>query len=149
MMRKAFTLIEIMIVVAIIALLAAVAIPSLLRARISAQEAAATAAMHTISAAQVQYRATHSRYATLSGLNNDSPPYLDSSLATGFKHGYNFSVSGVTSSQYYAVAEPAPNYGHAFYIDEDGVLCISNSTNFTNVTSHVGPGCPPGYQQKE
>ena len=63
--KKGFTLVEIMIVVAIIVLLAAIAIPNLLRARLSANEATAIAAMRTLSTAYESYRAAQ------------SPPRLD------------------------------------------------------------------------
>jgi prepilin-type N-terminal cleavage/methylation domain-containing protein len=56
-MRSAFTLIELMIVIAIIAIIAAIAIPNLLESRITAQEAAAAAALRSgVLPAEVQFK---------------------------------------------------------------------------------------------
>ena len=56
--RRAFTLIELMIVVSIIAVIAAIAIPNLLRSRLAANESAAIAACRTYAEAQEMYRRT-------------------------------------------------------------------------------------------
>ena len=151
-MKKGFTLVEIMIVVAIIALLAAIAIPNLLRARVSAQEAAAAAALKTIAAAQIQYRASNPTYATLADLGNANPPYIDKALANGSKQGYKFNVPQNTETQFYATAIPDnPQQARTFYIDESGVLCRSTTTGVSSVSSRASgeEPCPSGFEQIE
>src|SRR3989344_5444064 len=93
--NKGFTLVEIMIVVAIIVLLAAIAIPNLLRARLNANEAAAVAGLSAISTAAQSYRGANPAYPTvLTSLSGATPPYIDSVIGAGTKQGYSFTLTG-------------------------------------------------------
>lgn len=145
-MRKGFTLVEIMIVVAIIVLLAAIAIPNLLRARVNANEAAAVAALHTISSAAQSYRGANPNYpAGLSSMAAPlaTPPYIDTVLgcvagtsgAICAKQGYSFSVTGAANS-FTATARPsvAGTTGvRGFFVDESGVIHWTNTSGATPV----------------
>ena len=59
MSKKGFSLIELLIVVAIILIIAAIAIPNLLRSRIAANEASATATLRTLNTAEITYASTY------------------------------------------------------------------------------------------
>jgi len=141
-MRRGFTLVEIMIVVAIIALLAAIAIPNLLRARHNANETAGIAALRTISTASESYRAaqTPPEYPdALTDLSGATPPYLDASIssATGTnasRQGYYFTYTGGTNT-YNCLATPASSGvtgTRIFYVDQSGVIRL-NAANGTAI----------------
>lgn len=131
-MRKGFTLVEIMIVVAIIVLLAAIAIPNLLRARINANQAAAAAAVHTISTAAQSFRSVETAYPeALASFTATNPPYIDTTLANGTKQGYQYSISAASTdaNNFLAVAVPqtADSGQRSFFVDESGVMRYSNT----------------------
>src|SRR5690242_19383364 len=99
--RRGFSLIELLIVVAIILIIITIALPKLSRARMFSQEAAAIAAMRTIHTAEAQYYSTYGRYATslaelgppASGnANASAADMIGNDLAQGEKSGYKFSV---------------------------------------------------------
>src|SRR5579863_7233765 len=109
--QKGFSLIELLIVVAIILIIAAIAIPNLLRARIAANEASAASSLRTIDTACITYNSTYNSYpASLSALgpSNGSTPtsttadLLDQVLApaggvnVSTKSGYTFTYASAT-----------------------------------------------------
>lgn len=136
--RRGFTLVEIMIVVAIIALLAAIAIPNLLRARHNANEAAAISALKTISTACESYRAaqTPTNYPdNLATLGGATPPYIDNVLAAAIavgssRQGYYFTYVPDAPNEYGCTATPAKSGvtgTRIFFVDESGVIRLNDA----------------------
>src|SRR5688500_17213906 len=102
--NKGFSLLELLIVVAIILIIATIAIPSLLRSRQAANESAAVANLRTINTAQVTYLSgAGGNYGAITDLVTGG--LLDSRFS-GTVSGYNFSVS-VSGADYTANATPA------------------------------------------
>jgi type IV pilus assembly protein PilA len=124
---KGFSLLELLIVVAIILIIATIAIPSLLRSRQAANESAAVANLRTLNTAQVTYLSSSA------GDFGEIQDLIDAGLVdatfNGVKAGYNFDIVA-SGSDYTATAVPAStNTGRfGYYSTPDAVVRYSTST---------------------
>jgi prepilin-type N-terminal cleavage/methylation domain-containing protein len=137
--EKGFSLIELLVVVAVILIIAAIAIPSFMRSRMRANEANAVASLHVIHTAAVTYSATYPdlgfppQLENLGGANpctaiSTQACLLDDSLAHGIKDGYSFVWAGdgyTPSLNFLLTATPQSvgNSGQNMYCtDQSGVI---------------------------
>jgi type IV pilus assembly protein PilA len=145
--QKGFSLIELLIVVAIILIIAAIAIPNLLRARMAANESSAVASLRTINTACITYSSTYGQYPTAlsdmadvpagTAATSTSADLLDPvlSAAAPQKSGYNFVYApGSSNVSYTANANPvvANQTGtRFFYTDQSAVIRYNTSVTST------------------
>lgn len=139
---QGFTLVEILIVVSIVAMIAAFAIPNLMRARHNANETAAASALRTLSTALEGYRGaqTVQQYpVALDQLSQANPPYVADSVTRSMgRSGYRFAYTRTSLATYTLEAIPLiprTTGTRHFYVDETGVLRVSAS-------GPAGPGSP-------
>jgi len=122
--KAGFTLVEVLIVVGIVALLAAIAIPNLLRAKNQSNEAYAQASLKSVATALENYAAILHQYPlNTNPLYTATPPYLHADYFTSPQNGYTF-VSSLGLYTYVITATPAlANTGmRSFTISTGGVL---------------------------
>jgi type IV pilus assembly protein PilA len=152
--QRGFSLIELLIVVAIILVIAAIAIPNLLRSRMAANEASAVASIKSINTSEAVYEITYGPgyAATLSALSDGGAPancvpptaptaasacLIDSVLASGTKSAYVFTyapiTSGATVGQYTINGDPAPGLSgqRHFFSDQTLVIRFNNAAPAT------------------
>ena len=140
-MRKSnsgFSLLELLIVVAIILIIATIAIPSLLRSRQAANESAAVANLRTINTAQVTYLSSAGgNYGSITNLVSGG--LLDSRFS-GTVSGYDFTVT-TSGPDYTATATPASsNTGrYGYYSTPDGVVRYSTTSTLAPAGSTGAP----------
>jgi prepilin-type N-terminal cleavage/methylation domain-containing protein len=143
--QKGFSLIELLIVVAIILIIAAIAIPNLLRSRMAANEASAVGSIRSVNTAAVTYSTTYpasgypsalSQLAPAASATSSAADLIDSVLAGGTKSGYKFSMtpaaSGGTPLTGYQVGgdpvAPQTSGTRGFFSDQSGVIRYSSTS---------------------
>ncbi len=148
--QKGFSLIELLIVVAIILIIAAIAIPNLLRSKMAANEASAVGSLRAINTACITYSTIYGTGypAALGNLGPGAPAtaatadLVDSVLAAGTKSGYVFTYTagaavGGTINTYTITGVPA-NIGttgqRQFFTDQSGVI-RANPSGVADVNS--------------
>ena len=124
--RDGFTLIEMMIIVAIVIIIMAISIPGYLRSRARANEAAAVEYLHTISWAEFAYHSSNKAFGDFDVLTAEPAPYLESSWTDGvLKGGYRYFIELPNEADFICYAEPdVPGVTGTLYyrLDSSGVI---------------------------
>ena len=145
--QKGFSLIELLIVVAIILIIAAIAIPNLLRSKIAANQASAVASLRTLNTSSVLYDTNYQQYpGSIASMGTSGSPtsasadLIDAVLATGQKSGYDFTwsggglVSGSPATTYSIAADPlTTSSGTVHYYTDQSLVIRSNSTTTATI----------------
>jgi type IV pilus assembly protein PilA len=129
--QRGFSLIELLIVVAIIGIIAAIAIPNLLKAQQAARETSSLKAVQSIGEAQILYSVTkgHGKFTDLATLGAER--YIEQTMASGTKSGYQFTSVAITTegmpSMFDTTAKPGSTgpFGtgnRSFYANETNVI---------------------------
>ncbi len=149
---KGFSLIELLIVVAIILIIAAIAIPDLLKSRQAAQQASAVGSLRTINTSEVTYASTYGTgfsmnldqldHQDVTPSTADSAGLIDNALASGVKSGYSFVYSSTPTGSgvsyrvdaYTITASPLAGVGNGnfYFTDASGVIRQNTSTTATS-----------------
>jgi type IV pilus assembly protein PilA len=155
--QNGFSLIELLIVVTIILIISAIAIPNLIKSKIQANETAAVGALRTLNESTVMYSNSYGGYphalSDLGPAGGSTPPssaaadLIDSSLATGVKSGYKFTFTVLSTDPAGKVASytitatpvtPGTTGQRSFFIDASGTIRVSQSGTADSNSPPIG-----------
>jgi type IV pilus assembly protein PilA len=139
--QKGFSLIELLIVVAIFLIIAAIAIPNFLHSKIAANQSSAVGSLRSLNTACVSFNTSYGQFPTsLTDLGpvgsggtptSTSADLVDSVLASGSKSGYTFAYTAGASNQSYSITAtptiPAATGQNMYFTDQSGVIRVDNS----------------------
>jgi prepilin-type N-terminal cleavage/methylation domain-containing protein len=144
-----FSLIELLIVVAIILIIAAISVPNLLRSRMAASEASAVGSLRTINTACIAYSTTYgvgfpstlSNLGTSGAASSTSADLIDNVLASGTKTGYTFTytpgaAAGGVIPVYSLTASPlvVGQTGQRFFFTDQSAVIRFNTSALATVS---------------
>lgn len=147
--QKGFSLIELLIVVAIILVIAALAIPSLIRSKIAANQSSAVGSLRSLNTSCTAYDTSYGQYpdalvnlgpvASGGTASSTSADLIDIVLSSGVKSGYTFIYSAGTADQSYTLTASPIAQGstgqNMYFTDQSGVIRVDTSGTGASATS--------------
>ncbi|MFH1022822.1 MAG: type II secretion system protein [Planctomycetota bacterium] len=148
-----------MVTVAVVSIIAAIAIPNLLRSRLAANESAVIGNLSTLRSAEQMFQSAAltdadnngtGEYAGFSQMTSANPPLIDNALGSGVKAGYAFTITttGITNTDeaiWWAEAHPIQHGStgnRCFYVDESGVIRGTDNGGAACTSRKEGQGWP-------
>ncbi len=142
---KGFSLIELLVVVAIILIIASIAVPNLMRSKMATHESSAVSSLRTLNTASVAYSTNYGAYpaalASLGPMTGTNPTsttadLIDSVLASGIKAGYTITYTPGSGNGSYSITAapttPGATGTRYFFTDQSGVIRADPSSTATS-----------------